>query len=54
MEHTNMDKDQNSSNCKWTMPVSEQHRNQLPAATYFMDVFTQPCVVVVHFYKSHQ
>lgn len=31
-----MDKDQNFSNCKWTMPVSEQYRNQIPIATYFM------------------
>ena len=54
MEHTSMDKDQNSSNCKWTMPVSEQCRNQLAVATYFMDVFTWPRAVAVHFYKLHQ
>jgi len=35
MENSSMDKDQNSSNCKRTIPVSEQYRNQLPVATYF-------------------
>lgn len=31
-----------------------QDRKQLPVATYFMDVFTWPCDMAVHFYKSHQ
>ena len=52
MEHSTMDKDQNSSNCKWTKPVPEQYINQLPVATYFMEVFKWPCVVAVHFYTS--